>query len=163
MPTTTTGASTSVPSLRTTLSTRPLPRISRTPVPNRRSTPLSRWTPAKNPPSSGPDPAPADHDDPTPALERLADALRVGQGAQVEDAVEIGARQRQPAWLRPGRDEQLVVALVAAVAQHDLVGRPVDRRHPGAEPQVDAVLGVPALVVHVGLVAARGALHELLR
>ena len=62
-----------------------------------------------------------------PALEARAQRVGVGERAQVEHAVELGAGQREPPRLGAGRQQQPVVAQPLAVVEHDLVRRDVDR------------------------------------
>ena len=61
----------------------------------------------------GADPAGADHDHPAVGVEALAQGVAVGERAQVVDAVEVGAGDRDPARLGPGRQQQPVVAELA--------------------------------------------------
>ena len=69
--------------------------------------------------------------------------IGVVDGAQVMHAVGVGARDRRPARLRPGGQQQLVVVHGAAVGQRHGVGARVDRRHFGAELQLDVVIAIP--------------------
>ena len=89
--------------------------------------------------------------DPAAAHDRQRGPLRQGgvegvgviDGAQVVHAVGIGAGDRRPSRRRTGGQQQLVVVQRALVGQSDEMAVRVDRRHRGAEPQVDVVVAVP--------------------
>jgi hypothetical protein len=112
---------------------------------------------------------------PAAAGERPAQRVGVRQLAQVVHAVQGLAGDVEPPGRRTGGEQQLVVALRAALEDHR-VRRPLDRRDADAGAQVDRVLRVPlggvdegrlprllaeqvvlgqrrALVGHLGLVA----------
>ena len=91
------------------------------------------------------DPAGPGDDDLAAAAQRGGQPLRVPHRAQVPDAVEIGPGDVQPPRRGAGGDQQPVVGHGLAALQGDPVARPVDRRHGRAAPQVDVVLGVPAV------------------
>ena len=99
-----------------------------------------------------------------PAVEALADRVGLSTRAQVEDALEVGARESQPAGLGAGREQQPVEGQPLAAVQRDLADR---RRRWSprrvAEPQLDLVLVVERrVVVHVDLLALGLAAQVLL-
>jgi hypothetical protein len=95
-----------------------------------------------------PDPARAHDDHPGRRGQGLAQPVAVVHRAQVLHAVGPGPGHRQQGGRGAGGQQQLVVAEALAGAQRDLAQFPVDGGHAGAEPQVDVVLGVPAVLVH---------------
>ena len=111
----------------------------------------------------GADPAGSDDDDRAAAVEPFAQHVRVIDGAQVVNAVELGAGDREPARFRAGGQQQLVVAQPLAVVERDLLQRRVHVDRRAAEAQLDVVLGVEALVVDVDPLASGLAAQVVLR
>ena len=111
----------------------------------------------------GADPARADDREPAAGVYALADRVRVRELAEVEDALEVDARDVQAPRLGTGGEEQAVVVDPLATREHDLGGGDVDalRGHAGA--QLDLLFRVERLLVHVGLVARRLAAQVILR
>ena len=70
----------------------------------------------------GADPARADRHQLAAGLDPLGDRVGVGDGAQVEDSVEVGAGDAEAARLGAGREEQAVVADALAAGEDDLGG-----------------------------------------
>ena len=65
----------------------------------------------------GADPARADHDDRAAAVQPFAQGVGVLDAAQVEDAVEVAAGNREPARLGAGGEQQPVIAQPLAVVE----------------------------------------------
>ena len=86
---------------------------------------------------------------PPAALQALAQRRGVGQRAQLADAVQAGAGQRQAARPRAGRQQQPVVGHALAAGEDDRGAVGVERLDRGAGAQLDRVLVVEALVVDV--------------
>ena len=99
------------------------------------------------------DPAAADDDHTTARVQARFQRLAVVERAQVVDAVEIGARDRDLPGLCAGRQQQAVVVQLAPIVKRDRRRAGVDARSGDARQQFDVVLVVEALGVHVGLVA----------
>ncbi len=110
-----------------------------------------------------PDPPAADHHDPGVRGEGVLDPGVVVEGAQVQHGVEVGPGHGQPARGAAGRQQEAVVAEPSTVVGHHLVRVAVQRPDRGPQPQVDLVLGVPAVLVHEDLLVGRGAEQVLLR
>jgi hypothetical protein len=89
------------------------------------------------------DPSAADDGQRRTFGKRRIQRVGVVDGAQVVHAVGVCAGNRRPAGLRAGGQQQLVVVHGAAVGKGDGVSLRVDRRHLGAELQVDVVIAVP--------------------
>ncbi len=94
-----------------------------------------------------PDPAAADDRDPRVRLQRRLDPLAVVDAAQVGDRSVVRAGDGQAARGGTGGEQELVVDQPVSAGGDDLVRAPVDRRHLHPRPEVDVVLGVPALRV----------------
>ena len=99
------------------------------------------------------DPSGAHDDDPATAVQTLAQRVAVLQRAQVMDAAEFGARDRDPAWLRAGGQQQPVVVIGAPVGERNARPTKVDRGHGRVGLEQDLVVFVEALLVNVGLLA----------
>ena len=100
------------------------------------------------------DPARADDDQSLAAVDPLADSLRIAEGAQVVDAVQLCAGHVEPPRHRSGRDQEAVVAKAPVALEEELVQAELDARHTGRGQQLDVVARVEALVVDVR--ASRG-------
>jgi hypothetical protein len=91
-----------------------------------------------------PDPSRADdHDLPGPPGQFRAQPVRVAHVAQVEQAVQIGARHVQPARRRPGGQQEPVIADPPPVGERDGRVVQVQRGRRGAQFQFHVMLGVP--------------------
>ena len=87
---------------------------------------------------------PADADDVLGAVELGADRVGVAEGAQVVDAVELGAVHLQPADHRAGRDERVLVADGLLRRERRLARRGVELHHARARQQLDGRAVEPA-------------------
>ena len=93
----------------------------------------------------------------------FAQGVRVIDAAEVEHAVQIGSGYREPARLGAGGEQQAVVAQPLAVVELELAACGVEGGGGMAEPQLDLLLGVEALLVDVQLLAPRLAAQVVLR
>ena len=109
-----------------------------------------------------PDPAGPDDGDPRYGRQSLAQPLAVIHRPQGEDPVGVRSRHRQPDRHRSGGQQQLVVADRFPAGQHKLAQVPVDGRDRSAEPQVNGVVDVPAVVVDEDRLPFLGALEVAL-
>ncbi len=101
----------------------------------------------------GSDPAGPDDDDTAAVIHALAQRVGIPDATQVEDSVEVCSRYREPAWLGSRREQQAVVAQPLAVVEGQLPASGVEAHCRPAQEQIDLVLGIEVLVVHVHLVA----------
>src|SRR5581483_10638645 len=99
----------------------------------------------------GPDPAGPEHRHRAAAAKPRLQRLGVLDRAQVVDAVEAGPRDRRPARLGAGGEQDGVVAQALAALELDLGGLRVEGRDRGREAKLDLALGVEVLLVDVGL------------
>ena len=105
----------------------------------------------------GADPTRADDHQALPALDSLGDPLRVGEGAQVVDAVELGAGNVEAAGPGAGRQQQPVVAESPIALEQQLLRPGLDPGHPGRGPKLDLVLAVEVGRVDVRLLGGLAA------
>ena len=84
------------------------------------------------------DPACSDDSDPACASEQCLDAIAVACAAQVQNTVQVSARQQQLARRGAGGQQQFRVSDAAAVGEDDLVRSGVYPGNCHAEAQVDA-------------------------
>jgi hypothetical protein len=104
----------------------------------------------------------ADHHDPLAALDIGSDRLGVGQRAQVVDALEVAAVNRQAAHHCAGGDEGAAEFDRLTVRER---GRPrvgIERHHAGAGEQLDRVVMPPLLRLDHGIVARLATLKQAL-
>ena len=99
----------------------------------------------------GADEPETDHHGAAPGLRGGADPIAILHGAELEDAVEIGAGHRQGPVAPARGDEEPIVTNVLAALELDGLARRIDGGRAGPEPELDVVLGV------VG-----GGIHELI-
>ena len=101
----------------------------------------------------GSDPAGPDDDDAAAVIHALAQRVGIPDAAQVEDSIEVCSRYREPAWLGSRCEQQPVVVQPLAVVESQLPARGVEAHCRAAQEQIDLVLGIEILFVHVHLVA----------
>jgi hypothetical protein len=90
----------------------------------------------------GADESETDHDGAAPGLRGGADPIAVLHGAELEDAVEIGARHRQGPVAPARGHEEPIVTDVRAALELDVLARGIDASGPRPQPELDVVLGV---------------------
>ncbi len=88
------------------------------------------------------DEAESDDDRAAPARHRVADAVGVGHRAQVVDAGQIEAGNRDPAISAAGRDEQLIELEPVAVLQRERPLLRVDPHDRGPQAHLDVALSI---------------------
>ena len=96
----------------------------------------------------GADPTGTDHDDSASASEPLAQSIRVRLVAEVQDPVQVAARDAEPEGLRACGEQQPVVLQSRSVVERDIAGRRVESHRRAAENELDAVIVVEAAIVH---------------
>ena len=100
------------------------------------------------------DEAAADHCDRGSGRDPRLDRVAVLDCPQVEHAVEVGPRNRQPPDPRARRQHEFVEAYGASVSQLDAFARRVDRCRSIAGDQVDPVFRIPGGLVQPDLLQA---------
>ena len=85
-----------------------------------------------------PDIARADDGDARTRQERRLQRVHIGDGFEIENPRQIGARTAQLAHPRAGGQQQLVVGQLAAIGQLHGLARTVDRLGRGVQQQIDA-------------------------
>ena len=76
------------------------------------------------------------------ALAAATSRPAVGEGAQVMDMRQVGARNPEADRCSAGREKQRAVLMPSAVGEPDFASIGVNRRHMGAELQLDPVIRV---------------------
>ena len=99
------------------------------------------------------DPAGARDHDRGARAQPFAQRIAVGHAAQVEHAVEVAPRNRQPPRAGAGGEQQLVVAQQLAVAERHRLRRRIQAGDRGGGAQLDVVAIVEAGAVDVEPVA----------
>ena len=102
----------------------------------------------------GADPTGPDHHQPLTALDPLADQLRIAEGPQVVDAVEIGAGHVEAPGHAAGGQQEAVVAQAPVSLEQKLAHTEVDPGHPRRGQKVDLVLAVEGCGWTYGLSSA---------
>ena len=111
----------------------------------------------------GADVAAADQDDVLGRLGVGADRVGVAEGAQVVDALVLGALDAEDVDHRPGAEQRLAEGDLLPALQLRRARRRVERHHVDAAQQLDVVLLVPGGRVDVGVLAGGLAAQVLLR
>jgi hypothetical protein len=93
------------------------------------------------------DPARSDHHGSASCCEVGAQSIGIGEGAQVVNAVQLGAGDSQSPNVCPRRQQQCVVAEDFAGSEDDLGLLDVHRNGARRKSQLDVVVGVVGLVV----------------
>jgi hypothetical protein len=111
----------------------------------------------------GTDPTRTDDDHRAALAQPRSKRIGVGNGAQIEHALERCAGDRQATRLRAGGDQQSVVPQPCAVGERELPGPGIQPRRSETQSELDLVLGVEGLVVHIDRAAPGVAAQIVLR
>ena len=87
--------------------------------------------------------AAADHGQPRAGFQHRLQGFRIREGAQGEDAGQVGSGNLQTPGPRAGGQDQDVPGKARSIVERDCSGRAVDGGDGGFGAQVDIVLGVP--------------------